>query len=122
LFIEKQFTVEGFLNGAIQINGFHGFFAFKAANICGTYISDGKWNSLKSVMTDDAIEKVRRNFNSFTDEERELMRFSLDDVVSSFIFSSSIISRNFIRGLIARSIHPLGAWRIIEVNFFDFCR
>ncbi|KAM3721900.1 Hemolymph clottable protein [Dirofilaria immitis] len=76
-FFEKEFTVKGFLNGAIQ-----------AALLCANYIRHGDWGNLRRIMIDEAVSELQTRFDPFNTEDFERLKFSLDDVIYSVIDSS----------------------------------
>ncbi|KAL3997409.1 hypothetical protein ACH3XW_10785 [Acanthocheilonema viteae] len=74
---EKEFTVKGFLNGAIQ-----------AAQLCADYIRQGDWGNLRRIMIDDAVSELQTRFDPFNVEDFERLKFSINDVIYSVINSS----------------------------------
>ncbi|EFO23557.2 hypothetical protein LOAG_04921 [Loa loa] len=76
-FFEKEFTVEGFLNGAIQ-----------ATVLCADYIRHGDWGNLRRIMIDEAVSELQMRFDPFNMEDFEWLKFSVSDVIYSVIDSS----------------------------------
>ncbi|VDK65286.1 unnamed protein product [Onchocerca ochengi] len=76
-FFEKEFTVKGFLNGAIQ-----------AALLCADYIRHGDWGKLRRIMIDEAVSELQTRFDPFNVEDFERLQFSINDVIYSVIDSS----------------------------------
>ncbi|CAG9530890.1 unnamed protein product [Cercopithifilaria johnstoni] len=76
-FFEKEFTVKGFLNGAIQ-----------AAVLCADYIRHGDWGNLRRILTDEAVSELQARLDPFNAEHFERLQFSIDDVIYSVINSS----------------------------------
>ncbi|VIO95844.1 Uncharacterized protein BM_BM6956 [Brugia malayi] len=76
-FFEKEFTVKGFLNGAIQ-----------AAVLCAGYIRYGDWGNLRRIMIDETVSELQTRFDPFNMEDFERLQFSTNDVICSVIDSS----------------------------------
>lgn len=74
---ENEFTVAGFLNGAIQ-----------AAELCARFIRRGDWGSLRRIMIDEAVSELQTRFDPFSENDFERLKFSVNDVICSVINSS----------------------------------
>uniref|UniRef100_A0A0R3RVX6 Uncharacterized protein n=1 Tax=Elaeophora elaphi TaxID=1147741 RepID=A0A0R3RVX6_9BILA len=95
-FFEKEFTVKGFLNGAIQ-----------AAVLCADYIRQGDWGNLRRIMIDEAVSELQMRFDPFNAEDFERLQFSINDVIYSVIDSSYTCGKTQPKTSGLRSFFPL---------------
>ncbi|VDN33201.1 unnamed protein product [Gongylonema pulchrum] len=88
---EKEFTVEGFLNGAIQVlrNRVQGRSAVFAVSVdeesdC-TFVVQSLY---KRIMTEEAVSELQQRFDPFDEDYFKPLNFSINDVICSVIDSS----------------------------------
>uniref|UniRef100_A0A0M3IDW3 Tim44 domain-containing protein n=1 Tax=Ascaris lumbricoides TaxID=6252 RepID=A0A0M3IDW3_ASCLU len=85
-FFEKEYTLEGFLNGITE-----------AAILCGQHISNGNWDRLGAIMNSEAVDELRERYDSLSENDKSRLRFTVDDVICSFIHSTFISGRRIFR-------------------------
>ncbi|KAG8180704.1 hypothetical protein JTE90_005801 [Oedothorax gibbosus] len=79
-YLDKDFTTRDFTNGAKQ-----------AIGVVSSFLSQGDFNSLKGLVTEDAITEIKRNFSSLTVKERQDLLIKVTDILFAFPHQIGII-------------------------------
>ncbi|GIY86403.1 m-AAA protease-interacting protein 1, mitochondrial [Caerostris darwini] len=79
-YLDTDFRMKDFNNGAKQ-----------ALVIVASYLSKGDFQSLKGLVTDDAIAEIKGNFPSLTVQDREDLRVNLTDIGTTIPYQIGII-------------------------------
>ncbi|GFT66972.1 m-AAA protease-interacting protein 1, mitochondrial [Nephila pilipes] len=79
-YLDREFTLTDFTIGAKQ-----------AVGIVSSYLSQGDFQSMKGLVTDDAIAEIRRNFSKLNVKERQDLFIKLADIFIVFPYQIGII-------------------------------
>ncbi|GFQ78355.1 m-AAA protease-interacting protein 1, mitochondrial [Trichonephila clavata] len=79
-YLDKDFTLTDFTSGAKQ-----------ALGIVSSYLSQGDFQSLRGLLTDDAIAEIRRNFSKLNVKERQDLFIKISDIFIVFPYQIGII-------------------------------
>ncbi|XP_055932133.1 m-AAA protease-interacting protein 1, mitochondrial-like [Argiope bruennichi] len=79
-YLDKDFSLKEFTEGSKQ-----------ALVIVSSYLSQGDFQSLKGLVTDDAIAEIKRNYSSLNIKERQDLLTKFSDIFISFPYQIGII-------------------------------
>ncbi|XP_054155531.1 uncharacterized protein LOC128953999 [Oppia nitens] len=75
-FIDNNFDLKNFLIGAKQ-----------ALTVISGHLSDGNIETIKSLVTCEAYNEISMNYSQYTNQQKQLLRVTVDDIQHCFLYS-----------------------------------
>ncbi|RWR99014.1 hypothetical protein B4U79_01791, partial [Dinothrombium tinctorium] len=105
-FFDKEFTVHKFMEGAKQ-----------ALVVISNHLANGNVDALKGLVSDEALEEIKRNLPYFTPSEREKLRTKMEDIKTAYAYQIGIIMNDDKRFVEITVVY----WcdKMLEKQFFE---